>query len=204
MRQTECAAFSSDGGTQTGPPGSTHLVGYTQAAAYWQWCRPSSCIVLSLIQQQTALIKISSLLSLACQHSWQHTDASNRKCQVVHTPLTPDDTSVDYNPHNVEFPSPSTPPPAASNSNSNSDSDSSSASMPAQMRIQMQGSSGARVRPKADPQMYGQFEVTAKVDSAAGAVTAFYVSAPSECECDVVLQAPAGRFCVWVLSHRSC
>lgn len=67
---------------------------------------------------------------------------------------------MDYNQHNVEF-TPAT------------------AGQPAQMRLQMQGSSGARVQPKCPRQMYGQFEATAKVTSARGAVTAFYVSGHS-------------------------
>lgn len=85
-------------------------------------------------------------------------DASTHKCRVVDTPLTPEGTTVDYNSHNVEF----TP---------------ANATQPAQMRVQMQGNSGARVQPKAPRQLYGQFEATAKVSSAVGAVTAFYVSA---------------------------
>jgi len=75
----------------------------------------------------------------------------------VPTPLTPEGISVDYNQHNVEF-TPAT------------------AGQPAQMRLQMQGSSGARVQPKCPKQLYGQFEATAQVTSARGAVTAFYVS----------------------------
>jgi hypothetical protein len=67
--------------------------------------------------------------------------------------------SVDYNQHNLEF----TPAQGATGQS-------------AQMRMRMEGSSGARVQPKAPKQMYGQFEVTAKVASAAGCVTAFYVS----------------------------
>jgi hypothetical protein len=88
--------------------------------------------------------------------------AATHWCKVVPTPLTPDDISVDYNQYNVEF----TPATVAANTTD----------LPAQMRIRMEGSSGARVRPKAPPQLYGQFEVTAKVTEAVGAVTAFYVS----------------------------
>lgn len=81
---------------------------------------------------------------------------------MVPTALTPDGMSVDYNQHNLEF----TPAQGAG--------------QPAQMRMRMEGSSGARVQPKGPKQMYGQFEVTAKVASAAGCVTAFYVS-PYNC-----------------------
>jgi hypothetical protein len=45
------------------------------------------------------------------------------------------------------------------------------------MTLKMEGTSGTRVVPKVPDQLYGQFEVTAKVDGAVGAVTAFYVSA---------------------------
>lgn len=89
--------------------------------------------------------------------------AATHWCKIVPTPLTPDDISVDYNQHNVEF--------TAATALATNTTD-----LPAQMRIRMEGSSGARVRPKAPPQLFGQFEVTAKVTEAVGAVTAFYVS----------------------------
>jgi hypothetical protein len=89
-------------------------------------------------------------------------DATTHKCQIVDTPLTPEGTTIDYNSHNVEF----TP---------------ANATQPAQMRVQMQGNSGTRVQPKAPRQLYGQFQATAKVSSAVGAVTAFYVSAALCC-----------------------
>lgn len=91
-------------------------------------------------------------------------DAAHSKCRVAATPLTQEDIAVDYNQHNIEY----TP---------------ANISFPGHMRIRMEGSSGARVQPKAPRQMYGQFEVTAKVDSAAGAVTAFYVSARGGLSC---------------------
>lgn len=72
---------------------------------------------------------------------------------------------IDYNLHNLEF----TPP---------------SAGQPAQMRMRMEGNSRARVQPNCPKQMYGQFEVTAKVASAAGCVTAFYVRDSDEYNAD--------------------
>lgn len=53
------------------------------------------------------------------------------------------------------------------------------------MRMRMEGSSGARIQPKAPRQIYGQFETTAKVSSAAGCVTAFYVSVQSMPQCPI-------------------
>ncbi len=90
--------------------------------------------------------------------------------------MTKEDISVDYNEYNVEF-APLTPIASAAANNTTTND------LPAQMRIRMEGSAGARVRPKAPPQLFGQFEVTAKVADACGAVTAFYVSG---CERDRV------------------
>lgn len=44
------------------------------------------------------------------------------------------------------------------------------------MSVRMQGNSGARVQPRLPPQLFGQFQVQARVTGARGAVTAFYVS----------------------------
>lgn len=44
------------------------------------------------------------------------------------------------------------------------------------MRLMMEGKDGIRLAPKGSWQLHGQVEVTAKIDGASGAVTAFYVS----------------------------
>lgn len=78
--------------------------------------------------------------------------AGIQKCKLAPIDLTPGNVDINYNGQNVIF------------------EDSSTA-----MTLQMDGTSGTRVVPKDSSMLYGQVQVTAIVNGAPGAVTAFYL-----------------------------
>lgn len=102
------------------------------------------------------------------------TDATSQTCKLAPLNLSADAMDFHYNSHHASF---------YKDSSTGQDI----------MQLTMEGTSGIRLAPKDSWQLYGQVEVTARVDGASGAVTAFYVS--------TMAAAPVERFHPCVFKH---